>query len=91
MLLGGFMFIADFVVARLDSRFKWLPSPQWLVVAATVVVLFAHFLYVQVLGENAYLSRTVEAQKNRKAIDTGLYGIQCMHLEYCCFVHAFGA
>lgn len=30
---------------------------------------------MEVLRENAYLSRTVEIQENQKVIDTGLYGI----------------
>ena len=32
-------------------------------------------LYAEVLKENAYLSRTVEVQKEQKVVDTGLYGI----------------
>ena len=44
-------------------------------IAAAVVFLIAYALYVEVLRENAYLSRTVEIQENQKVIDTGLYGI----------------
>lgn len=43
--------------------------------AAAVVFLIAYALYAEVLRENAYLSRTVEVQKNQKVIDTRLYGI----------------
>ena len=32
-------------------------------------------MYAEVLRENAFLSRTIEVQKNQKVIDTGLYGI----------------
>ena len=69
------MFVSGFILAGLDFRFGWLPLPQWASIAAAVVFLIAYALYVEVLLENAYLSRTVEIQENQKVIDTGLYGI----------------
>ena len=42
---------------------------------AAAVFLFSYLLYAEVLRENAYLSRTIEVQKNQKVVDTGLYGI----------------
>ena len=69
------MFVSGFILAGLDFRFGWLPLPRWVSIAAAVVFLFAYALYVEVLRENAYLSRTVEIQENQKVIDTGLYGI----------------
>jgi protein-S-isoprenylcysteine O-methyltransferase Ste14 len=75
ILLGGLMFVIGFVVAGLDYRFQWLVLPEWLVIAATVVLLFAYLLYAEVLRENAYLSRTIEVQEGQKVIDSGLYGI----------------
>ena len=75
MFLSVLMFVAGFVLAGLDYRFKWLVLPKGLVVAATAVFLFAYLLYAEVLRENAYLSRTVEVQENQKVVDTGLYGI----------------
>ena len=68
------MFVIGFVVAGLDYRFQWLVLPEWLVIAATVVLLFAYLLYAEVLRENAYLSRTIEVQEGQKVIDSGLYG-----------------
>lgn len=69
------MFVSGFILAGLDFRFGWLPLPRWVSIAAAVVFLIAYVLYVEVLRENAYLSRTVEIQENQKVIDTGLYGI----------------
>ena len=69
------MFVTGFILAGLDFRFGWLPLPRWVSIAAAVVFLIAYALYVEVLRENAYLSRTVEIQENQKVIDTGLYGI----------------
>ena len=71
----GLLFVSGFILAGLDFRFGWLPLPRWVSIAAAVVFLIAYALYVEVLRENAYLSRTVEIQENQKVIDTGLYGI----------------
>ena len=75
ILLSGLMFLAAFIVAGLNFRFKWIILPDWISYAAAVVFLIAYALYAEVLRENAYLSRTVEVQKNQKVIDTRLYGI----------------
>lgn len=69
------MFIGGFVIAGLDYRFGWSALPKGAVFAATAVFLFSYLLYAEVLRENAYLSRTIEVQKNQKVVDTGLYGI----------------
>lgn len=73
--LSGIMFLAAFVIAGLNFRFKWLILPNWAVIIGTVVFLLAYAMYAEVLRENTYLSRTVEVQENQKVIDTGLYGI----------------
>ena len=73
--LSGLMFLAGFVVAGLDFRFKWLTLPKAVSVIAAVVFLIAYILYAEVMRENTYLSRTIQVQENQKVIDTGLYGI----------------
>ena len=69
------MFVGGFVVAGLDFRFGWSRMPLWITAAASVILLVSYGLYAEVMRENAYLSRTVEVQKDQKVIDTGLYGI----------------
>ena len=73
--LSGLMFLAAFIVAGLNARFRWIVMPDWTVYAACGVFLAAYLMYAEVLRENAYLSRTVEVQENQKVIDTGLYGV----------------
>lgn len=73
--LSGIMFLAAFVVAGLNFRFKWLVLPDWAMIAGAVIFLAAYAMYAEVLRENTYLSRTVEVQENQKVISTGLYGI----------------
>ncbi len=73
--LSGLMFLAGFIVAGLDFRFKWFVLPKGIVIGASIVFLVAYILYAEVLRENTYLSRTIEVQENQKVIETGLYGI----------------
>ena len=73
--LSGLMFIAGFVVAGLDFRFKWLPLPGWVSWVAAGLFLLAYLLYAEVLRENTFLSRTIEVQENQTVVSTGLYGI----------------
>ena len=72
---SGLLFLVGFAVAGLDFRFGWSYVPMWAVIAAAAVLLISYALYAEVMRENAYLSRTVEVQKDQKVIDTGLYGI----------------
>ena len=72
---SALLFLAAFILAGLDYRFGWTNVPGFLVAAAAVVQLAAYAMYAEVMRENAYLSRTVEVQKDQKVIDTGLYGI----------------
>ena len=73
--VSGLSFLAGFVVAGLDFRFGWSRMPDWVVIAASAVLLISYGLYAEVMRENAYLSRTVEVQEGQRVIDTGLYGI----------------
>lgn len=74
VLLSGLMFISGFIAAGLDYRFNWLRLPYPLTIAATVIFIFSYLLYIEVMRENTYLSRTIEVQENQRVIDTGLYG-----------------
>ena len=74
ILLSGLMFLAAFIVAGLNFRFRWIVLPDWVSWAAAVLFLLAYALYAEVLRENEYLSRTIGVQENQKVIDTGLYG-----------------
>lgn len=75
ILLSALQFIACFVLAGLDFRFGWFSLPGWLVTAASVVFVGCYGLYMEVMRENAYLSRTVEIQEGQQVVSTGLYGI----------------
>lgn len=73
--LSGIMFLAAFIVAGLNFRFKWIVMPNWSVILSAIIFLLAYLMYAEVLRENAYLSRTIEVQNNQVVIDTGLYGV----------------
>jgi protein-S-isoprenylcysteine O-methyltransferase Ste14 len=40
-----------------------------------VLFLLGYAIYVEVMRENAYLSRTIEVQEGQRVIDSGLYSI----------------
>lgn len=73
--LSGLLFLVAFVVAGLNWRFQWVVLPNWAVWVAAGIFIVCYLLYVEVLRENTYLSRTIEVQEHQKVIDTGLYGI----------------
>ena len=74
LVFSVLMFIAGFIIAGLNYRYKWIESPNIVVIISSILFIIAYILYAKVLGENAYLSRTIEVQENQKVIDTGLYG-----------------
>lgn len=73
--LSALLFIAGFILAGFDHRYKWSDMPLWITITASVFLLLSYGLYAEVMRENTYLSRTIEVQKNQKVICTGLYGI----------------
>lgn len=73
--LSAVMFLAGFILCGLDHRFDWSSIPMSVVIAAAVIMFAGYIMYMEVMRENAYLSRTIEVQENQKVIDTGLYGI----------------
>lgn len=84
--LSALMFLAAFILAGLNFRFRWIMLPDWISWTAAAIFLVSYGLYAEVMRENAYLSRTVEVQENQKVIDTGLYGIVrhpiCNHVTF---------
>ena len=73
--LSGLMFIAGFVLAGLDYRFKWLVVNEIVTYVGIGFFLLAYLMYAFVLKQNTYLSRTIEVVEDQKVIDTGLYGV----------------
>ena len=73
--LSGLMFLAGFILCGLDFRWGWTDVPVPVTVIAAVMLLAGYGLYMEVMRENSYLSRTVEIQEGQQVIDTGLYGV----------------
>ena len=72
---SGLMFLAAFITAGLNHRFRWIVLPDTVTWTGVVIFLLAYCLFGEVLRENQYLSRTVEVQEDQTVVDTGLYGI----------------
>ena len=75
VMMSSLMFVATFVMAGLNIRYEWCILPDWFVILASVDFLLGYALYVEVMRENVWLSRTVEVQDNQQVVDTGLYSI----------------
>lgn len=75
ILFSGLMFLAGFIVAGLNYKYKWIEVSNSVVIVSSIIFLIAYILYAEVLRENKYLSRTIELQEGQKVVDTGLYGI----------------
>lgn len=75
ILFSCLIFVAGFILAGLDYRFGWTRLPVPIVIIGGLLFLVAYGVYIEVMRENAYLSRTVEIQENQQVIDTGLYGV----------------
>ena len=59
--LSGLIFVVMFVVAGLGYRFGWYMLPEWTIYPASVLFVAGYALYAEVMRENVWLSRTIEA------------------------------
>lgn len=73
--VSAVMLTAILLVPGLDHRFGWSSVPAPLVIAGDALVLLGYVLFVLVMRENRYASRTVEVEKNQKVITTGPYAL----------------
>ena len=73
--LSGLIFLTGFILAGLNYRFNWIELPNIIIIISVIIFVLSYLIYAEVLRENAFLSRTIEVQKNQKVIDTGLYRI----------------
>jgi len=72
---SGLMFLAAFIIAGLNYRFKWIMMPESVVYLGVIIFLCSYVLFGEVLRENRYLSRTIEVKEDQRVVDTGLYGL----------------
>ena len=75
VVLSGLMFLIGFIIAGLNYRYKWIELSNLVVIIGSITLIISYIMYAIVLMENEFLSRTIEAQKNQKVIDTGLYSV----------------
>ncbi len=75
VVMSGILFIAAFVTAGLNYRYRWIEMPVGFTVFGIIAFLLGYVLYAEVIRENEYLSRVIEVQDGQKVIDTGLYAV----------------
>ena len=69
------IFILGFVVTSLDFKYGWTEMTKYEIIEASILFLFGYGMYMEVIRENKFLSRTIEVQEGQKVIDTGLYAM----------------
>ena len=75
VLLSGLLFTAEFLTAGFCRRFHFLQVSARVSLVAAALFLLGGGLALEVLRENAFLSRIVEVQEGQRVIDTGLYSL----------------
>lgn len=73
--LSGLMFVAGFVVAGLDYRFKWIVISPIVSYVFSGIFLLGYVLWAIVLKQNTFLSRNIKVEEGQKVVSTGLYKI----------------
>lgn len=71
--LGALLFVAGFLSAGFDERYRWTTVPVWVVCLASALFLAGYGLFAVVMMQNEYLSRTIKVESAQTVIDTGLY------------------
>jgi protein-S-isoprenylcysteine O-methyltransferase Ste14 len=62
-----------YLLPGFDRRFGWSSVPPVLSIAADAVVLAGYLLFVLVMRENRYASRTIRVEEGQRVITTGPY------------------
>lgn len=73
--LSSLFFLAGFLLPGFDFRYGWSHVPIFLVLATDAIVFLGYVIFISVMKENSYLSRTVEVEAGQKVISTGPYSI----------------
>jgi len=73
--LSYLWFLLAFVLPGLDQRWGWSQVPTWLVIVADVLVFAGYCIFVWVLRENSYASRTVQVEQGQKVVSSGPYAL----------------
>lgn len=75
MALSLVVLLAAFLTPGFDKRFDLSEVPAWLVVASDGAVLVGYCLFVLILKENEYASRTVAVEEGQHVVTTGPYSL----------------
>ena len=78
--LSGLLFVAAFVVAGLNWRFRWCVLPDWAVWVSAGLFLVCYLLYAEVLRENTYRPGPSRSRRIRRSSTRGYTessGIRC--------------
>ncbi len=75
MSVAFILFLIAFLIPGFDKRYGWSVVPVPVVLIADFFILIGYLLFVRVLEENRYASRTIEVVKEQHVVTTGPYAI----------------
>jgi len=66
-------FLVAFLLPGFDRRWGWSNVPTWLVLVADLGVVAGYGLFILVLKENQFASRTVQVEQEQQVVSSGPY------------------
>ena len=75
MLFVVVIFLCLLVIPGYDRRYGWSSVPNYVVIAADLLVAVGFYFIFRVYRENTYTSATIEVAANQKVISSGPYGV----------------
>jgi protein-S-isoprenylcysteine O-methyltransferase Ste14 len=75
IMTNTIIFIASFMTAGFDFRYKWSHVSGWLVIISYIIMIVGFLIFFKVLKTNSFASRIIEVEMGQKVIDSGPYAI----------------
>lgn len=69
------LYFLGFIIPGFDFRFHWSAVPDWIVIAANVIVFLGYIFILLVFRENSYASTVIQVEQEQKVISTGPYAL----------------
>lgn len=73
--IGSVLFAVAFLVPGFDQRYGWSSVPLPTVLMADGFIVVGYLLFIRVLKENRYASRTIQVEEGQAIITTGPYAV----------------
>ncbi|MBV8253123.1 MAG: isoprenylcysteine carboxylmethyltransferase family protein [Chitinophaga sp.] len=73
--LNGLSFIVLLILPGLDFRNHWSVVPEWMAIAADILVAVGFIIVFMVFKQNSYLASNIGTSPGQTVVSDGLYGL----------------